>query len=246
MRRNHHAINRDTRALLKGGGAAQGLSNHSHGLCIGTRTPKLGPVVIVAMNTKREVRSPRAEKADGTRVSKASIERDHGDSKVIAMHARMVEQLGVVEVPIAGATQVGVIDDEGGTQRRSRWPQARGQLAEEVCEREQREAAPRTQALAQRLIGAKLSGSAGNALAATAIAAAPATTIAATTATVVVEHPDRIAVERCKHDLTSAEDARQRGRMTLAEQRAAQRTGKGAVRGEGKNPACSASGLLTT
>ncbi len=198
MRRNHHAVDGNAGAPCKGGGAAQGLPHDGHRLRVGARAPQLGPVVIVAMNAERQLRGPFAKEANGARVREACVERNHGDGQVVAVYAcRVAQQFGVVEVAVAWAAQVGIVDDERGVQRRRRWAPARRELVQEVHEREQREAAAGAQALAQRLAGTQLSGGAGNPLA--------AVDAVSVMGAVSVEHPRRGMVERGEHGLTRAD-----------------------------------------
>jgi len=91
------------------------------------------------------------------------------------------------------------------------------QVREEVRQREQHQAAPGAQALAQRLVGAELRGGAGDAVV-PGEAAVPGDGRS-------LQDPRRGAVERGEHDLIGA-DALQGGRVAVAEQRPAQRPGE--------------------
>ncbi len=164
VRRDHDPLHRYAGAPLEGGAAAQCLGDDGQGLGAGERPPKLRPVVVVPVHAQREVSSPRAKDGRGARVREARVEWHVGHRKVVAVLAGVAQQLGVVEVPVARAPQIRVVDHEGRAQWRRWRARAGGQLSQEVGEGQQRQAAPGAQAFAQGLARLKLRRGAGDAL----------------------------------------------------------------------------------
>ncbi len=149
MRRDHHALVGDARALLESSGTRQGLAGQHVALPIRGDAAQLGTKMVVAVNAQRELGRVLAEDLDGAPVGKPRVEGAHRDCHMVAVLLGVTGEIGIAKVPVSGPVQVGIVQDEGRLQAGRLGRRLGRETVQEVGEGEQGQAASRSQALAQ-------------------------------------------------------------------------------------------------
>ncbi len=118
MRRGDDALDRKTGAALERGNPPKPLRDRRLRLLVAVKTAKLARDVIVAVDDQRENGGVRRKQRGRSAVDQPPVEWDRGEAHVVSVAGGVLNQLAVVEEPVGGPVEVGIVHHES---RARRW-----------------------------------------------------------------------------------------------------------------------------